>query len=425
MVGFPFLMRPGDNNRVVLAHPSGNQFFRHLAVALRDADRLARVCTCIDWRGGAMEKMLPPGVRAELGRRSFSRELGVAVRTHAVREFIRLAAGKLGASRLMRHETGAFSVDAVYGDFDRWVARQLATEPGAGIAYAYEDAAEATFSAAKRLGWACVYDLPIAHWATSRALLEEEAARWPEWEPTLVGTRDSADKLARKDRELALADVVVCPSRFVADSLPAAARARRRVVVAPFGSPPPGPARPAASSGKLRVLFAGSMSQRKGLADLFAAMRMLERRDVELVVLGSPVAAPSFYRRMHGDFIHEAPRPHAEVLALMRTCDVLCLPSIVEGRALVVQEALSCGLPAIVTANTGTDDAVLDGQNGFVVPIRSPQAVAEKIAWFADHRAAWPEFSRAAQAAAARFSWAAYGATLVDALPRGVRSSGN
>lgn len=415
---------PSDD-RVVIAHPSGNQFFRHLARALRDANRLAELCTCVDWRsGGWLDAVAPRGVAAELGRRNFSHDLGVPVRTHAWREMARLAAGKLGWSRLTRHETGSFSVDAVYRDFDRWVAGRLADVSGAGIAYAYEDAAESIFSVASSLGWACVYDLPIAHWETSRRLLTEEAARWPEWEPTLVGTRDSAEKLARKDRELALADVIVCPSRFVAESLPRAAREKSRVVVAPFGSPIPDKApRTPVSHGKLRVLFAGSMSQRKGLADLFAAMRGLRRNDVELVVMGSPVSDAAFYRRMYADFIYEPPRPHADVLALMRTCDVFCLPSIVEGRALVVQEALSCGLPAIVTANTGADDAVVDGRSGFVVPIRSPEAIAEKIAWFAEHRSSCPDFSREAQAVVADFSWIAYGASIVNALPRGAFSS--
>ncbi|MEY2878585.1 MAG: hypothetical protein RLZZ15_965 [Verrucomicrobiota bacterium] len=403
---------------VVLAHPAGNQFFRHLAAALRDAGALAEACTCIDWRGGAAwEKILPRGVAAELGRRSFSRELGAPVATHAWREWARLALPRLGWRAAARHESGWCSVDAVYRDFDRWVARCLPRMRGAGVAYAYEDGAEETLRAAGGLGWRRVYDLPIAYWETSRRLLAEEAARWPAWEPTLVGTRDSAEKFARKTRELALADVVVVPSKFVADSLPVATGATRRVVIAPFGSPPSGAPREAPPrGGKLRVLFAGSMSQRKGLADLFAAMKLLKRPDVELVVMGSPLVPLEFYRAEFSAFTYEPPRPHAEVLALMRTCDVLCLPSIVEGRALVVQEALSAGLPAIVTANTGADDVAGQLGHGLVVPIRAPGVIAERLAWLADHREMIPELGKAARRAAARHTWAAYGETILAAL---------
>lgn len=409
-------------SRVVLAHPTGNQFFRHLARALRDAERLAEICTCIDWREGAIARaVLPRVIAAELRRRSFSTELGVRVAQNPWREVARLAASRLGLATLTRHETGVVSVDSVYRDFDRWVGRRLERVPGASMVYAYEDAAAATFAAAARLGWKRIYDLPIAYWRTSRRLLDEEAERYPAWEPTLLGTRDSAEKLARKESELMQADVVVCPSRFVAESLPRELDATKQVAVVPFGSPVSPAAANADSrkrAGRLRVLFAGSMSQRKGLADLFAAMRLLKRADIELIVMGSPVVEMEFYRREWPGFVYEPARPHAEVLKLMRTCDVICLPSIVEGRALVVQEAMSQGLPAIITTHTGAADVVEEERSGFVVPIRNPAALAEKLTWCAERREALNEMGRAAQMAAARHSWANYGAGILKAMER-------
>lgn len=411
-----------DNpGRVALAHPTGNQFFRHLARAWRCDGRLAEVATCIDWRGPAwLDRLLPRGVAAELSRRALSRDTAGPVVTHPWREAARLAAGRLGARALVRHETGAFSVDAVYRDFDAWFARRIARgRLAANAVYAYEDGAAESFAAAAARGWQRGYDLPIAHWRTSRRLLEEEARRWPEWAPTLLGPQDSPEKLARKERELALATHVICPSDFVATSLPAEVRTGRRVVVAPFGSPPCGPERGARDTARpLRVLFAGTMSQRKGLADLFAAMRELgtSAARVELVVMGAPLRPLEFYRRHAVPFTYEATRPHGAVLELMRSCDVLCLPSIVEGRALVVQEAMSQGLPAIVTANTGTSDVVTDGVSGFIVPIRDPAAIARRLAWCVENRAALPELGRAAQRASERFSWANYAATISSAL---------
>lgn len=156
------------------------------------------------------------------------------------------------------------------------------------------------------------------------------------------------------------------------------------------------------------MLFAGAMTQRKGLADLFAAMRLLRRSDVELVVIGALDAPMAFYRSQFPAFVYEGIRPHAEVLRIMRTCDVFVLPSLVEGRALVQQEALSCGLPLIVTANAGGDDLVVEGQTGFLVPIRSPEAIADRIAWFADHRALLPTMRREAIRKARDTGWAGY-----------------
>jgi hypothetical protein len=56
-------------SRVLLAHPSGNQFFRHLAQAFQRAGMLGELCTCIDWRGGGWrDALVPRGVATELGR---------------------------------------------------------------------------------------------------------------------------------------------------------------------------------------------------------------------------------------------------------------------------------------------------------------------------------------------------------------------
>ena len=75
--------------------------------------------------------------------------------------------------------------------------------------------------------------------------------------------------------------------------------------------------------------------------------------------MGTPLMEMRFYRQKFDDFTYEPPRSHKEVLKLMRTCHVLVLPSIVEGRALVMQEAMSQGMALLVTANTGGEDLVI------------------------------------------------------------------
>jgi glycosyltransferase involved in cell wall biosynthesis len=160
------------------------------------------------------------------------------------------------------------------------------------------------------------------------------------------------------------------------------------------------------------------MTQRKGLADVFAAMKLLKFKDIELVVMGSLQADLGFYRAEYADFLYEPPRPHAEVLALMRSCDVLVLPSIVEGRALVQQEALSCGLPIVVTANAGGEDLIEEGKTGFLVPIRRPEAIAEKLAWFAEHRAEIPSMADEARKMAGATNWRAYENKVITGIQR-------
>lgn len=429
-----------------LVHPTGNTFVRALLEGLQESKTDFRFWTTIASSTPRLNFLLPKRFHDQLARRCFPvprKRIG----TRPLREWARLLSSSIGIKALTHHESGWASVDAVYRDLDRSVATRLrlshrGRSSGSWI-YGYEDGALECFCAAKQIGMQRAYELPIAYWACSRRLLEEEAERLPEWAATLVGPSDSEAKLERKTQELELADLIVVPSRFVERSLPVWLKPEQRVVVVEFGSPDFGyeeqgkmevvaEGRGQHSSSKsgvsnihhscppLRVLFAGSMTQRKGLADVFEAMRLLNRRDVELVVMGSPVLPMEFYLKQNVPFTYEATRPHAAVLALMRTCDVLVLPSIVEGRALVQQEALACGLPIIVTANAGGEDLVLEGKTGFVVPIRSPLEIALKVSWLADHRDELESMRPLCRVKAASYTWQRYASTILG--PMGMKN---
>ncbi len=407
---------------VQVLHPSGSTFVRALLTGLQSRGTDYRFLTTIACGTNRITAMMPARVRSQVLRRSYPIPRS-RIHTRSVREWVRLLSPLVGLGFLSRHEAGWASVDAVYRDLDQWSASQLrergCRENNDDWVYAYEDGALASFQAAAEAGVNRAYDLPIAYWRTSRRLLEEEVERWPEWAATLVGTSDSQEKLERKSQELDLAQLIVVPSRFVQRSLPETLKRDQRVIVAEFGSPLPGAGLQDAvrnKGSKLRLLFAGSMTQRKGLADLFDAIKLLRRTDVELVVMGSLVAPLSFYQNQGVKFTYEPPRPHADVLALMRSCDVLVLPSIVEGRALVQQEAMACGLPILVTANAGGEDLVLEGETGFVVPVRCPRELAEKIDWLADHRADLPDMGRAAQKKASEYVWSGYASKIINAL---------
>jgi glycosyltransferase involved in cell wall biosynthesis len=172
----------------------------------------------------------------------------------------------------------------------------------------------------------------------------------------------------------------------------------------------------AVPKGKFRVLFAGAMTQRKGLADVFAAIKLVASGDVELVVMGSLIQPLEWYEHRSPGFTYEPPRPHDKFLELMKTCHVLVLPSIVEGRALVQQEAMACGIPVIATVNAGADDVIEDGRTGFLVPIRSPQEIAEKISWMLVHREETTGMGIAAQARARELTWRSYGQAVMHAV---------
>jgi glycosyltransferase involved in cell wall biosynthesis len=409
---------------ILFIHPFGNANVRAVLNALDQADLLAKFVTTLGWsRSSPFVQAMPENFRAQLARRAYDLP-HYKIKTHPAREIVRLLAEKLGARWLTKHETGWASIDRVWNSLDQVTAdylRQNHQRLKIRGVYAYEDCAERSFEAARELGLRRIYDLPIAYWETAQRLLREEARRYPQWEPTLGGTRDSDEKLARKTRELDLAEIVICPSTFVFDSLPEKVRASKKCVVALFGSPAADTADRSymthrTYTARLRFLFAGALTQRKGLADLFAAMKLVGAKEAELVVMGSPSLPLSFYRSEFPEFIYEPPRAHAGVLRLMHSCDVLVLPSIVEGRALVQQEAMACGLPLIATRNAGGEDLIVEGKTGFLVPTGAPAAIAEKMGWFLQNRAELPAMSAAARAKAAELTWLDYGEKILHAI---------
>jgi glycosyltransferase involved in cell wall biosynthesis len=413
---------------LLFSHPTGNANVRAALIGLLEAGLLGEFHTAIaTYPGNGWDFLAKSNWGRELKRRSFDVRLRAFTVQHPCRELGRMLAGRLNLPQLNRHETGVFCIDKVFQAQDLLVAGRLRKSPESfsGV-YAYEDGALKTFTTAKETNLRRVYDLPIAYWRTLRQLLAEEAERLPNWKATLGGgVNDSETKLDRKTKELELAEVVICPSLFVARSIPEPLRIKRKIVIAPFGSPQTSLCKHTISTNagrKLRVLFAGSMGQRKGLGDLFAAIRLVKRSDVELVVMGSPQVPMEFYRNEFKEFIYEPNRPHDEVLKLMRSCDVFCLPSIVEGRALVVQEAMSQGLPLIITPNTGGEDLIIEGTTGFLIPIRRPDLIAERIAWFADHRAMLSEMSRAAETKARELTWDGYGKIIAGAVRQLIHS---
>src|SRR5437764_325081 len=130
------------------------------------------------------------------------------------------------------------------------------------------------FAEAERRRIPRLYDLPIGYWRAGQHIFAEESEREPEWTPTLTGARDSHEKLARKDEELRLATHVVVASTFTKSTL-AQAPHQRPVTVIPYGAPPTATNEIACGDAKLKVLFAGSLGQRKGLSYALPAVELV------------------------------------------------------------------------------------------------------------------------------------------------------
>jgi glycosyltransferase involved in cell wall biosynthesis len=303
----------------------------------------------------------------------------------------------------------------MYRHFDGKVARRL-RESKVDAVYAYEGGALQTFREARRLGIAALYELPSAYWYWEHRLLSEEAVRNPEFAGLLPKLKDSPGHMQWKDEELDLADFVFVPSQHVRHSLTGVVP-DEKIRVINYGAPPVRSRKPVScdSNRPLRVLFVGALIQRKGIGYLLDAIDQLGSQ-VELTIVGGRFQANSRVDEACSRWRWFESLPHSMVLDLMQEADVLVLPSLTEGCALVVLEALACGLPVIVTPNTGSLEFVRDGCEGFVVPIGSSDAIADRLNALNRDRELLAAMSRNAHATAAEKSWESYRANWADAV---------
>jgi alpha-maltose-1-phosphate synthase len=399
---------------ILFSHPTGNENVRQAALAFREAKLLREFWTCVSWDpDAAVNRFLPATLRQQLARRAFHPSLRPITRTAPAREMGRLLVSALGVSLFSEHETGPLSIDAVFSDLDRRVAARLKELPDCTLVYAYEDGALETFRAAKARNISRVYDLPIGYWKVAQQIYAEEREREPAWAVTLTGARDSEQKLARKDEELRLANRVVVASTFTKETLRAADIAAD-VRVIPYGAPAAMPGNGEAHRGNLRVLFVGSLGQRKGLSYLLQAVESLGPR-VELTLLGKKTAegcAPLETAVRKHRWIPSL--PHSDLLRVMQQHDVMVLPSLFEGFGLVILEAMAQRLPVITTAHTAGPDVISDGVDGFIVPIRSAEAIATRLDQLASAPDLLEAMKQAAQEKAKLQRWENYRERLVQ-----------
>lgn len=160
-----------------------------------------------------------------------------------------------------------------------------------------------------------------------------------------------------------------------------------------------------------RVLFVGLAGMGKGIHYAGMAQQLLNNPRIEFRIVGWASERARKYRLCQGlNFVGFVPR--SEVREEFRRADIFILPSLFEGSAEVTYEALASGLPVITTPATGS--VVRDGVEGFIIPERDPNALAERIRQLMEDRALRERMSIAAKERARHFTWKQYGKRLRD-----------
>jgi glycosyltransferase involved in cell wall biosynthesis len=166
--------------------------------------------------------------------------------------------------------------------------------------------------------------------------------------------------------------------------------------------------------GPLHVLFVGTLQLRKGVQYLIETARQLPPGFAVLRLVGPVRVAERALAELRSVAEVAPPTPRTSLQAVYDAADVLVLPTLSEGSANVCYEAMACGLPVITTPNAGS--VIRDGEEGFIVPIRSPQDIADRLRRLGGDRDLLASMSARAAARSREFGRAQYAQRLLTAL---------
>lgn len=389
--------------RVLVAHPT-RQHSHRLAQALQNAGLLNSYWTllpdrrALSWLPSRLDGLLPSAVM----RHSLEFLPGDKVHT-----LIGPLLFQKIASRFPSVAIRQFGEWLAWDALDRWVASQL-PRLRPKVVVGYEMCCAESFRVARELGITCVLDAAAFHHEMQDRILDEDKYGAKTW----AGRR----LRLRKQKEIDLADKIICVSELARHSYIDAGVEGNRVVVNPVGcdvkkfSPVPGLMR----SGSPKFIFVGLPVYHKGFDLLTASYARLlpEYPDAELHVVGDAAMAGGRIInktiRSHGKLSHEK---LGELLAQM---DCLVLPSRLESFGMVVVEALAAGVPVIVSDHAGASEAIRENENGWVIPAGDESALFERMLTCCRDIEHVRSMSAACARAAVEHDWSHYGRRSVE-----------
>lgn len=246
----------------------------------------------------------------------------------------------------------------------------------------------------KKLGGIFICDRGSSHIRFQNEILKEEYKKWG-FKFKEIDYR----VIAKEESEYALADRITVPSEFVRQSFIKMGVSESKLVKIPYGarldrfkkvSSP--------KENEFRVLWVGGISIRKGFMYALEAFQKLIHTNKEFIVVGNvekEIKAMLLNKELQNvTFMGNV--DNKKLPELYSSSHVFLIASLEEGLAMVQGESLACGCPVIATENTGAADLFTNGIEGFIVPIRSPDSILEKLQLLANDDVLRKKMSNAA-----------------------------
>jgi len=409
-------MAEGSSPRVVVAQLGARNSYS-VPVALHLYGALEQLCTDIYAEKGVISAGVRMGAKLLRGKalRRWAGRYDSRLPTDRVTTFPRF--GLQYKWKVRRSKTPTDRTAAYLWGGKRFC--ELVVEEGLGNAngvYGFNSASLELLRAAKQAGLTCIVEQTSAPRQVEYALVIEEELRFPGWSWGTAKDELAAEYACREREEWQNADLVICPSQFVKQGIYMEGGPTHRLAVVPYSSNQRFFVNRDRShqESRLHVLYAGKVNLQKGTAYLARAVAALHSNSVRVSAVGGIALSKVGRSEVERHIKLLGPVPRSEMPGIYQQADVFVFPSLCEGSALVCYEALAAGLPVITTPNAGS--VVRDGVDGFIVPIRSPEAIAEKLDLLASNRKLLAELSQNARERASQFTVERYAERLMAAI---------
>ncbi len=206
------------------------------------------------------------------------------------------------------------------------------------------------------------------------------------------------------------ADYICVPTNFVKSTFIEHGISSKKIFINPYGVNPTEFNFYPKKTNKFIILFCGGVTLRKGAHYLIRAFNQLSLKDAELWLVGKidPDFQAIFAEEMnHPNIKFMGPFPQRELSEVYNQANIFCLPSLEEGQAMVLHQAMRCGLPIIATEESGASD-LIDG-NGYLIASRSIDSIAEHIQYLYDHPSAHEYLgAKSLELSQGNYSWKDY-----------------
>jgi glycosyltransferase involved in cell wall biosynthesis len=259
-----------------------------------------------------------------------------------------------------------------------WAAEQIARlKPD--FCYVFTQVGLESLEWAKRASIPTVLESPNGHIRNFRRVYDEESARW--CSAPFQGHPNAA-MVERVENEYLLAGRLRVSSEWSRRSMLSNGVTGKEIGM--FEQPvdlvryTPNEFPPRAE-GRLRICYVGSLDLRKGFVYLLRAVKMLGAAAVDLEIVGATGDSSSrrlFQREWVGLELRCAP---GDPISTYQRSELFVFPTLEDGSPFAVAEAMSSGLPVIVSNCCGAADWVRPGESGWVVPGGDAKALATAI----------------------------------------------